>query len=139
LEPDPDLRWRETKRRKNAHLKFLFVEELLAKAMATDVAPEASEVALEERFRELAENWERETGSLSSLTKRVMHKNYQAIVGMGQQVVPILLRDLRDNRRDWFWALSAITQENPVDRVDAGRVDKMIAAWVDWGRKKRML
>jgi hypothetical protein len=141
MEPDPGLGWREatTRRKKTAHPKYLIVGELVSKAMAADVAASESSAALEQRFRELSENWERETGSLSSLSKRVMNRNYQAIVGMGEQVVPILLRDLRDNRRDWFWALSAITRENPIDRADAGRVDRMIAAWIDWGKKKRML
>lgn len=139
FDADPGLDWRGARKKKGAQAKLLLIDELVARALAAASPAEAAETTLEQRFRELAEKWEQETGSLSSPTKRVMHKNYQAIVGMGQQVVPILLRDLQANRRDWFWALAAITQENPIDRADAGRVDKMIAAWVNWGKKKRML
>lgn len=138
LEPEPSLDWPLRRKKNNVQAKLLLIDELVAKALAA-LPLEVAETVLEKRFRELAEKWERETGSLSSVTKRVMHPSYQAIVGMGEQVVPILLRDLQDNRRDWFWALSAITQENPVDRSDAGRVDKMISAWIAWGKKKRLL
>ncbi len=118
--------------------RLVLIDAIVAKALA-NAKPAAATFPLEQRFRALAEKWEQETGSLSSVTKRVMNKNYQAIVGMGQQVVPILLRDIQENRRDWFWALSAITQENPIDPSDAGRVDKMISAWVNWGKKRGML
>jgi len=128
--------WRP--RRSAGVYQLVLIDELVGKALSN---PEPLEPALplEQRFRELADKWEEETGSLSSLTKRVMHQNYQAIVGMGQQVVPILLRDLQRTKRDWFWALTAITQQNPVNRSDAGRVDKMVSAWVDWGKKRGLL
>lgn len=94
---------------------------------------------LEDRFREQAEKWERETKYLSSTTKRAMHPSYQTIIGMGHDVVPLLLRDLQQNRRTWFWALSYITQENPINPADAGKMDKMIMAWVNWGRERGLL
>lgn len=121
--------------------KLLLIDEFVGRALASSVAVQSVEIpnGLEQRFLLLAERWQAETGSLSSVTKRVMHPSYQAIVGMGQDVLPILLRDLQMTGRDWFWALSAITQENPIAREDAGRVDKMTSAWVSWGRRKRLL
>jgi hypothetical protein len=113
------------------HVKqLLIIDELVGRALASSVAVQSVKVSdeLEQRFLLLASKWQAETGSLSSVTKRVMHPSYQAIVGMGQDVVPILLRDLEMTGRDWFWALSAITQENPIAREDAGRVDKMTSA-----------
>jgi hypothetical protein len=89
------------------------------------------------RFRDLADRWERETSHVSSITKRVMHPCYQSILGMGPNVVSLLIRDMQENRRDWFWALQHLTQENPVSARDAGNLDKMIAAWVGWERKQR--
>lgn len=86
-------------------------------------------------FHAYADEWENETKHLSSTTKRVMHPSYQAIIGMGPVVVPLLLRDLEKTHRMWFWALSAITRENPVRPTDAGNVPKMVAAWTDWGRR----
>lgn len=119
-------------------VRLALIDELVAKALA-NAKPAAAALPLQQRFQELAERWQDEAGSLSSVTKRVMHPSYQAIVGMGRDVVPILLHDLQHHRRDWFWALSAITQENPIDPADAGKVDKMISAWVNWGKKKGLL
>lgn len=98
-----------------------------------------ADLPLSERFHELADKWQRETKHISSITKRVLHPSYQTILGMGGDVVPLLLRDLRDNRRPWFWALSHITQENPISPADAGRMDKMVAAWLLWGKKRGLL
>jgi len=134
LEPDPVKEWSKTK--KEARL-LLIIDERVAKALSA--AADIIDTPVEQRFHQLAEQWEQETGSLSSQTKKIMNRHYQAIVGMGPQIIPALLRDIQDNRRDWFWALSAITQENPINRADAGNVDKMAAAWVTWGRKKGIL
>jgi len=99
------------------------------------------EASLEQRFIEQADKWENETKYISSVTKRVMHPSYQAILGMGRDpgIVPILLRDLQKNRRPWFTALSYITQHNPINPQDAGKMDKMISAWVNWGKDKGLL
>ena len=37
---------------------------------------------------------------------------------------------------DWFYALRAITGDNPVTNQIAGDVKKMTEAWVAWGRKR---
>lgn len=101
-------------------------------AVAIDTRP------LRERFLEQANKWEQETKFVSSVTKRVSHQSYTAILGMGREpgIVEILLHDLQTNRRPWFWALSYITESNPIKPEDAGKTDKMIAAWVGWGKEK---
>jgi len=58
---------------------------------------------------------------------------------MGPAVVPILLDDLRKTKRGWFWALKHLTQVDPVREEDRGNVDKMIDAWIGWGRKEGKL
>lgn len=93
-----------------------------------------AEKTLEQKFYKEAEKWERETGHLSSTAKRVLHSSYQAIMAMGPPVVPLLLRDLQRNRRDWLWALYHLTQANPINPSDAGKMDRMITAWVNWGK-----
>jgi len=98
---------------------------------------------VEQSFHEQADKWERETEHLSSPTQMMMHPSYQAILGMAvenkQEVISLMLQDLRNNRREWFWALSYLTQDNPISPRDAGKMDKMIKAWVDWGRRKGLL
>ena len=46
------------------------------------------------RFHTLAEQWKKETAHQSNVAKRAMHPAYQQIIGMGPEVVPLLLREL---------------------------------------------
>ena len=67
------------------------------------------------------------------------HPAYRQIVGLGPSVLPLLLRDLAENRRFWFPALNAITGENPVPDDAAGEIGRMIEAWIEWGRERRLI
>jgi hypothetical protein len=89
---------------------------------------------LNEEFRDLAARWREDTEHLSS-TSVFTHPAYQRIIGMGRPVVPLLLRDLPQSQSHWFWALRAITGENPVAPADAGNVQKMMNAWLAWGEE----
>jgi hypothetical protein len=62
------------------------------------------------------------------------HPAYQEIVAMGQEVVPLLLRDLEQEPDHWFAALGAITGAQPVPPEDRGDIEKMAAAWLRWGK-----
>jgi hypothetical protein len=68
---------------------------------------------IEARFRRLADIWERATGHLSSMKAASEHPAYQEIIGLGPEVVPLLLRDLQDKERHWFIALRTITGGQP--------------------------
>jgi hypothetical protein len=111
--------------------------------LGTEVAVLEVERPLEERFLEHAEKWQHETEHLSSPTQMMMHPTYQAILGLAREhesaVIRLMLEDLRDNRRMWFWALAYLTKENPIKAEDSGKLDKMIKAWVDWGKQRGRL
>jgi hypothetical protein len=64
------------------------------------------------------------------------HPAYQEIILMGQQVVPLLLAELRRDPDFWFAALRAITGENPVPPASAGKVKEMARAWIAWGKAR---
>jgi hypothetical protein len=68
------------------------------------------------------------------MSQIVMHPSYQKIIKMGWDVVPLLLKDLQETKSFWFWALTSITEENPIGPKDAGNVLKMTDAWIRWGR-----
>jgi len=72
---------------------------------------------------------------LSSLTEMVMLRSYQAIIGMGPDVVPIILKELKHDPDYLFWALEAITGDNPVLPEDEGNLDRMTDAWIKWGQE----
>jgi len=90
-------------------------------------------------FEELALVWTTETAHLSSPAKLMDHPAYRQVVGLGPAVSPLLLRDLAENRRLWFPALTAITGENPVPEDAAGDIARMIGAWTDWGREHGLI
>jgi hypothetical protein len=89
---------------------------------------------IESQFLELVEQWRRETGMLSVISKISMHPAYQRIIGMGQPVVPLIMRELESEPDHWFWALSAITGANPVKPEQRGKLQQMAEAWIEWGR-----
>jgi|SRR6266850_58601 len=87
-----------------------------------------------QQFTKLANTWKQETAHQSNMTKRAMHPAYQRIIGMGPAVVPFMLERFREGALEhWFWALTAITGENPITEDIAGNMEKMAKAWVQWG------
>jgi hypothetical protein len=89
-----------------------------------------------ERFQRLAEEWKDQSRYLSNSAQMALLRPYQRIIGMGLPVVPLILEELQREPDQWFWALEAITEENPVPAEAAGIVKLMAQAWVDWGREK---
>lgn len=89
-----------------------------------------------ERFTSLARQWRAETRWLSSTSQIAMHPAYQAIIGMGSEALPMILEELRERSGYWYWALKAITREDPVTPADRGSIPAMKAAWLRWGSAK---
>ena len=94
---------------------------------------------LRRRFESLAAQWKEETRYLSSTTDIATNGAYQRIIGMGMPAVPLILEDLRGQPYHWFWALSAITGEDPVPQRLHGRVREMADAWIAWGAQKGLI
>jgi len=93
----------------------------------------------EKRFTELADKWQKAHAFTSSDTDMVLDPSYQEIIGMGYPVVPLILRELQKEPDNWFWALRAISGENPVRHEDQGRIRQMAEAWVRWGRERGLV
>lgn len=87
------------------------------------------------RFSNLEKEWKESTPMLSSVTEIVMHPSYQQIIGMGPTAIPLIFLSMRRELDHWFWALSAITGENPVHVEHRGKIKEMTDAWLDWGQK----
>lgn len=86
------------------------------------------------RFLRLVADWKDQSRYLSNSAQMAMLRPYQRIIGMGLPVVPLILEELQREPDQWFWALEAITEENPVPSEAAGVVKLMAQAWVDRGR-----
>jgi hypothetical protein len=96
-------------------------------------------VNIQERFQRLVSDWKKQSRYLSNTAQMAMLRPYQGIIGMGWPVVPLILEELQREPDHWFWALEAITEENPVSQEDAGRVPLMAQAWIEWGKKHGLL
>jgi hypothetical protein len=92
-----------------------------------------------ERFQRLAAEWKEQSRYLSNTAQMAMLRPYQRIIGMGLPVVPLILEELQREPNQWFWALEAITEENPVPQEAAGKVALMAQAWIDWGKQHGFL
>ena len=91
-------------------------------------------------FQQLASQWRIERGATSSITQMAMCSSYQRIIGMGGKAIPLILRQLENEGDDpdhWFWALQAITREDPVPQEAQGNMREMARAWLDWAYMER--
>lgn len=96
--------------------------------------PDTPAETVEERFRRLAAAWHRDTDYLSFMEDTDSHPAYQEIIGLGTEVVPLLLRDLAQKHTHWFTALEAITGARPTSAADAGNIPRMAEAWLRWAK-----
>lgn len=111
------------------------IEQLsLSEESATSHSRQQTELAT--TFYQLVEQWKTETRGISSTEQLSLHPAYQQIIGMGPNVIPLLLRELENNSGRWFWALKAISREEPVTPEQRGKTQEMIEIWLNWGREK---
>jgi hypothetical protein len=96
-------------------------------------------MSTQERFQRLAAEWKQQSRYLSNTAQMAMLKPYQRIIGMGLSAVPLILEELQREPDQWFWALEAITEEDPVPHEDAGKVRSMAQAWIEWGQQRGYL
>ena len=91
------------------------------------------------RFHDLKTEWENQTAMLSSITDIAMNPSYQHIIGMGPVAIPLILYELEQRPTHWFWALKAITGEDPVLPQNRGKIKAMALAWLQWGKEQGYL
>ena len=98
--------------------------------------PVVVETNVRERFEQLKNDWKVQSRYLSNTAQMAMLWPYQQIIGMGSLAIPLILAELRHETDHWFWALEAITGENPVPAEAVGNVCATAEAWLQWGRHK---
>jgi hypothetical protein len=89
------------------------------------------------RFARLLATWRARTSHHSVQWKRVQHPSYQRIIGIGPAAVPFILRELRHDGIDWFPALEAITDTNPVSEPTTA--NEAVERWLSWGRERKLI
>ncbi len=101
-----------------------------------DVPLAPTKASVEERFKRLAVEWKEQSRYLSNTAQMAMLKPYQRIIGLGLPVVPLILEELNREPNQWFWALEAITEQNPVPPEARGKIRLMAQAWIEWGKQQ---
>ena len=101
--------------------------------VAPQGALEAEDARFAEMFNALAQAWKSEMILSSSLSKVAMNESYQRIIGFGPKALRHIFRDLRDHGGPWFWALRALTGEDPVPPEHRGNMQSMTEDWLNWG------
>ena len=87
-----------------------------------------------DRFYNSLVRWQDDVKHLSDTNEICTHPEYQAIIGMGREALPLIFAVLPHSSDYWFWALKAITRQDPVPATHVGRVRKMKEAWIAWGK-----
>jgi len=90
---------------------------------------------LKARFEALVTEWKSATRFASSMIEMATHGAYQQIIGLGPAAVPLILERLARQPDFWFWALKAITGEDPVPDQARGKLQEMTSAWLAWGQE----
>lgn len=91
-----------------------------------------------EQFECSAAEWKQDTMMDSSLSIIYSHPAYQRIIGLGKDVLPLILRSLKEEPYFWFGALTAITGENPIPLESFGKMDEMQKAWLLWAEENKI-
>ena len=100
----------------------------------THTKPAAEPVeTLEQNFHRLEAEWNADTAVLSNPSKIMGHPAMQAIIALGEPVVPLILRELQAGPSLLVWALPEIVGAHPKFE---GNVSTMTNAWLQWGREK---
>ena len=88
------------------------------------------------RFRKLFTEWQRLSVTQSSVADKISMPSFLAIVAMGENAVPLIVRELRVRPSFLFMALQMITRANPVPPYAAGQPLEIARAWVAWAEEQ---
>ena len=96
---------------------------------------------LEATFNILADKWLAETAIHSNPAIIARHPAYTQIVAMKEDAIPLIFKEISrpGNRPQWFQALHDIIGMTPAPEDSWGNVEKVAAAWLEWGREKGYL
>lgn len=96
-------------------------------------------IEVKDLFEELKTDWKNRTQYMSNTAQMATVRSYQRIIGLGPAALPLILQELERETDHWFWALEAISGENPVPSNQAGKVEEMAKTWIEWGRQQGLV
>ncbi len=90
-------------------------------------------------FQRLVQQWQQQTGMLSSISVKIKHPAYRAIVAMGPAAIPSLLTELRDRPSYWFTALRELAAHDANKPSSKGDFGEVRDAWLAWGKARGLI
>jgi hypothetical protein len=97
------------------------------------IASAATAISDAAKFRQLADEWRRDTRYRSNISRAILHPSHIEIVRMDKEVVlPLIFAELRDRGGHWYWALHTLTKQVIGSNDDSLATAK--AKWLEWGR-----
>lgn len=86
-------------------------------------------------FHDLLATWRNDTRHLSVIREILLHPAYLSIIGMGDKIIPLLLRELEKSPDHLVWALKAITHADIVPSIRQARITDIVHAWLGWAKR----
>lgn len=90
-------------------------------------------------FFTFKENWKKESSAQSSPFAIRMNRNYQKIIGLGDSIIPLILRELKKQPDDWLYALEMIVRDEEQPTTKKMGFNESISAWIKWGEEKGII
>jgi len=87
------------------------------------------------KFNQLSSEVIEDCIMVSSPTNIALHPSYQKIIGLGEDAIPLLIKELNNQPTFWFWALQAISGINPVPKYERGKISVMVKRWKRWAKE----
>lgn len=88
---------------------------------------------MQRKFNKLVDEWRSGTGGLSSPRVISNHPAYLEIINMGEDVLPLIFEDFKNNGGWWFPALRKLTNVNPIPEYAKGNTKLNAEIWLKWG------
>ena len=106
----------------------------MVKFKAEEARAKGHKQELKERFDFYNSIWKSETSFSSSIAEITNNSAYRSIIGLGQEVVPFIIDDLKATDNHWFYALEVLTGQNPIKENHKGIVPLMKDDWMEWAK-----
>lgn len=94
----------------------------------------AASSSIANRFARLVADWKRERNPYSSDPAQDATASYLKIIGMGPEAIPLVLQEMQREPDQWFVALNALTDADPVPPEHRGNFNQIVSDWLSWGR-----
>lgn len=91
---------------------------------------------IEVLFQEYKENWLRQTDFLSNMLEITNNYYYQQIIALGEDVIPLIIKDLKYEENHWFVALEKILGFTPIKNEHKGIYKLIKSDWLNYLEEK---